>query len=117
MRPTCRDPRCDSRKFSPDGRLVSYLRGRNDEPNVYDLWAYDVASGRHRLLVDARLLAPEQEKLSAEEAARRDASASLRCAVSSSTTGRRTRGACCFRSPATCTTTISRGRLPMRCAG
>ena len=70
--PDLQGPALRQQKFSPAGRLVSYLRGRNDEPNVYDLWAYDVASGRHRLLVDARLLAPEQEKLSAEEAARRE---------------------------------------------
>ncbi|MGQ0429716.1 MAG: DPP IV N-terminal domain-containing protein [Gammaproteobacteria bacterium] len=59
-------------RFSPDGRLVSYLRGREDAPTVYDLWAYDIAAGRHRVLVDARALVPEEGVLSAEEEARRE---------------------------------------------
>ncbi|MGQ0383567.1 MAG: S9 family peptidase [Gammaproteobacteria bacterium] len=59
-------------RFSPDGRLVSYLRGREDAPTVYDLWAYDIAAGRHRLLVDSRALVPEEGALSAEEEARRE---------------------------------------------
>ncbi len=70
--PDLQGPALRQLKFSPDGRLVSYLRGRDDEPAVYDLWAYDVAAGSHRMLVDARILAPEQDKLSAEEEARRE---------------------------------------------
>ena len=31
-------------RFSPDGRYLSYLRGRDDAPTVYDLWAYDIAA-------------------------------------------------------------------------
>jgi dipeptidyl-peptidase-4 len=59
-------------RFSPDGRLVTYLRGRDDAPTVYDLWAYDVARGSHRLLVDSRVLVPAEGALSAEEEARRE---------------------------------------------
>jgi dipeptidyl-peptidase-4 len=59
-------------RFSPDGRLVSYLRARDDAPGVYDLWAYDIARGRHRLLVDSRELVPAEGALSAEEEARRE---------------------------------------------
>ena len=65
--PSLRQPR-----FSPDGTLVSYLRGKDDDPQVYDLWAYDIATGQHRLLVDSRSLAPSGETLSAEEEARRE---------------------------------------------
>ena len=59
-------------RFSPDGKLLSYLRARGDAPTVSDLWAYDVARGEHRLLVDSRALAPDEGKLSAEEEARRE---------------------------------------------
>jgi dipeptidyl-peptidase-4 len=59
-------------RFSPDGRLVTYLRGRDDAPTVYDLWAYDIAAGSHRLLVDSRVLVPAEGALSAEEEARRE---------------------------------------------
>ncbi|TAK54141.1 MAG: S9 family peptidase [Gammaproteobacteria bacterium] len=65
--PTLRQPR-----FSPDGRLVSYLRAREDDPSAYDLWAYDLAARRHRQLVDSRLLLPQAEVLSAAEEARRE---------------------------------------------
>jgi len=59
-------------RFSPDGRLVSYLRGRADDQDVFDLWAYDVARREHRLLADSRSLVPDERALSAEEEARRE---------------------------------------------
>jgi dipeptidyl-peptidase-4 len=59
-------------RFSPDGRLVTYLRGRDDAPTVYDLWAYDIARAGYRLLVDSRVLVPAEGALSAEEEARRE---------------------------------------------
>lgn len=59
-------------RFSPDGRLVAYLRGAEDDKDRLDLWAYDVAQRRHRKLVDARLLVPAERALSAEEEARRE---------------------------------------------
>lgn len=59
-------------RFSPDGRLVSYLRGRADDQNVQDLWAYDVARDQHRLLADARNLVPQERALAPEEEARRE---------------------------------------------
>jgi dipeptidyl-peptidase-4 len=70
--PDLQGPALRQMRFSPDGKLVSYLRGRDDSPAVFDLWAYDVAKKTHRLLVDSRLLAPAEEKLSAEEEARRE---------------------------------------------
>jgi dipeptidyl-peptidase 4 len=59
-------------KISPDGRLVAYLRAREDDKDRFDLWAYDVARKRHRLLVDSRTLAGADRALSAEEEARRE---------------------------------------------
>jgi dipeptidyl-peptidase-4 len=70
--PDLQGPALRQMRFSPDGKLVSYLRGRDDAPAVFDLWAYDVAQRTHRLLVDSRVLAPAEEKLSAEEEARRE---------------------------------------------
>ena len=70
--PDLQGPSLRQVRFSPDGTLVSYLRSKDDDPQVYDLWAYDIAAGQHRLLVDSRSLAPAQETLSAEEEARRE---------------------------------------------
>lgn len=64
---TLRSPR-----FSPDGRLVAYLRGADDDMNRFDLWAYDIAQARHRKLVDARELVPSERAPSAAEEARRE---------------------------------------------
>jgi dipeptidyl-peptidase-4 len=70
--PDLQGPSLRLTRFSPDGALVSYLRARDDSPTVSDLWAYDIARGEHRLLVDARALAPAEDRLSAEEEARRE---------------------------------------------
>jgi dipeptidyl-peptidase-4 len=59
-------------KISPDGLLVAYLQGREDDKDRFDLWAYDVKAQRHRRLVDSRTLAGADRALSAEEAARRE---------------------------------------------
>ncbi len=70
--PDLQGPSLRQTRFSPDGRLVSYLRARDDAPTEFDLWAYDIAAKAHRLLVDSRLLSPAEETLSAEEEARRE---------------------------------------------
>jgi len=70
--PDLQGPSLRQMRFSPDGKLVSYLRARDDAPAVFDLWAYDVARKTHRLLVDSLVLSPAGEKLSAEEEARRE---------------------------------------------
>lgn len=57
---------------SPDGTRVTYLRGKQADRYRLDLWEYDVVSGTHQLLVDADVLLPGQEVLSAEEQARRE---------------------------------------------
>ncbi|MEO8061526.1 MAG: S9 family peptidase [Pseudomonadota bacterium] len=59
-------------KISPDGKLIAYLRAREDDKDRYDLWAYDVAAKRDRLLVDSRTLAGADKALSADEEARRE---------------------------------------------
>jgi dipeptidyl-peptidase 4 len=70
--PDVQGPSLREMRFSPDGKLVSYLRARDDLPAAFDLWAYDVARKTHRLLVDSRAFGPADEKLSAEEEARRE---------------------------------------------
>ncbi len=57
--------------FSPDGRLVTYLRARTDDPTTLDLWAVDAAGGEPRRLVDASAL-ETGEPLSEAETARRE---------------------------------------------
>ena len=68
----CRARRLRGVKISPDGKLIAYLRARDDDKDRFDLWAYDVAAKRDRLLVDSRTLAGADRALSAEEEARRE---------------------------------------------
>lgn len=61
-----------SPRLSPDARLVAYLKAAADDRDRLDLWAYDLATRKHRLLVDARALVPAAGPLSEAEAARRE---------------------------------------------
>jgi dipeptidyl-peptidase-4 len=58
--------------ISPDGRLVAYLRGKESDKDRLDLWAYDIARGRHELLVDSASLSGSERALSAQEEQRRE---------------------------------------------
>ena len=70
--PDLSGPRLREPKFSPDGRYVTYLQGKADNKDQFDLWAFDTRSGKSRLLVDSRALVGNEERLSAEEEARRE---------------------------------------------
>lgn len=70
--PDLAGPRLREPKFSPDGRYVTYLQGKADNKDQLDLWAFDTRTGAARLLVDSRKLVGNEEKLSAEEEARRE---------------------------------------------
>src|SRR5687767_760570 len=70
--PDLAGPRLRAPKFSPDGRYVTYLQGKPDNKDQLDLWAFDTRSGAARMLVDSRKLVDKEEKLSAEEEARRE---------------------------------------------
>ena len=61
-----------SLKFSPDGSRVTYLQGKSDNLNRYDLWEYNLASKENKLLVDSQELFSGTEVLSNEEKARRE---------------------------------------------
>ncbi|MEQ8299333.1 MAG: S9 family peptidase [Hyphomonas sp.] len=59
-------------KFSPDGRRVTFLKGRSGEQDRLDLWQFDAASGKQSLLVDSQLLQPVEAELSETEKAMRE---------------------------------------------
>jgi len=59
-------------QMSPDGSRVTYLKGRPDQKDRLDLWEYNIRDGHTRLLVDSNILPPQGEKLSDEEAGRRE---------------------------------------------
>ncbi|GGD11970.1 peptidase S9 [Aquisalinus flavus] len=64
--PALRQPR-----VSPDGRLVTLLRGREDDASQLDLWAYDTATGDASMLVSSTDLVGDVD-LSEEEKNRRE---------------------------------------------
>ncbi|WP_298444099.1 S9 family peptidase [uncultured Ferrimonas sp.] len=59
-------------QFSPDGDRVTYLKGRSNDYQRFDLWEYNLRAQRHRLLVDSQQLHQGDELLSDEEKARRE---------------------------------------------
>ena len=59
-------------EVSPDGRYVSYLKGRERQKDRLDLWVYDIVEAKHFRLVDADVLGGDNEQLSDEEKARRE---------------------------------------------
>lgn len=58
--------------LSPDGELVAFLRSREDDVNVQDLWAAPTGGGEPFKLIDARALVPDAGALSEAEVARRE---------------------------------------------
>ncbi|MEM9421287.1 MAG: DPP IV N-terminal domain-containing protein [Pseudomonadota bacterium] len=59
-------------RFSPDGSMVTLLKGREDNARLLDLWAYDAASGEPRVLVRSDALTTDTVILSEEEKNRRE---------------------------------------------
>ena len=59
-------------KYAPDGQRVTFLKARGDEGDRYDLWQFDTTSGEQSLLVDSRLLEPDEAELSEAEKAMRE---------------------------------------------
>jgi dipeptidyl-peptidase-4 len=58
--------------FSPDGSRVTYLQGKKEDYNRYDLWEYNLKDQTNRLLVDSNTIFSGTETLSDEEKARRE---------------------------------------------
>jgi len=60
-------------RFSPDGRRITYLRPKDENDEILDLWAYDVETGEHLALVRTEeLVSPSAIQVSEQEAARRE---------------------------------------------
>jgi len=70
--PDLSGPQLREPKFSPDGRYVTYLQGKQANKDQLDLWAFDTRSGKANLLVDSSAFVSGTERLSAEEEARRE---------------------------------------------
>ncbi len=58
--------------LAPDGSRVTYLKAKDDDQQVQDLWAIDVAGGEPYRLIDARSLTAGTKELSEAEKARRE---------------------------------------------
>lgn len=59
-------------KVSPDGQRVTFIQGKVTDYERYDLWEYNVDSGKTQVLFDADNLHTGDEELSDEEKARRE---------------------------------------------
>lgn len=59
-------------KISPDGQRVTFLQGKQNDYQRYDLWEYHIASQTTRILFDSDELHSGNENLSDEEKARRE---------------------------------------------
>ncbi|MEH6697267.1 MAG: S9 family peptidase [Brevundimonas sp.] len=70
--PSLNGPVARGVSLSPDGQLVAFLRSREDDVNVQDLWAVSVDGGEPFKLIDARALVPDAGELSEAEKARRE---------------------------------------------
>ena len=65
--PDLNGPTARTVRFSPDGSRISFLRPKEDDRTVQDLWTIDVETGEASVLVDARALAPEERELTEAE--------------------------------------------------
>ncbi len=70
--PALAGPTAKGVSLSPDGELVAFLRGREDDVQVQDLWAAPTGAGEPYKLIDARALVPDAGELSEAEKARRE---------------------------------------------
>ncbi len=70
--PSLSGPTLSKPRISPDGKMVTVLQGRDSDANQQDLWAYDLATGKSKLLVSSTDLLGAPEVLSAEEKNRRE---------------------------------------------
>ncbi|WP_354089840.1 S9 family peptidase [Brevundimonas faecalis] len=70
--PSLAGPVAKGVSLSPDGELVAFLRSRDDDVDVLDLWAAPVKGGEPFKLIDARALVPDAGELSEAEKARRE---------------------------------------------
>jgi len=71
--PSINGPTVQGLQMSPDGRRITFLRGKEDKAAQLDLWQFDVKTGKSHLLVNSSdLLKGGVEVLSEEEKQRRE---------------------------------------------
>jgi len=71
--PSISGPSVQGLKMSPDGKRITFLRGKETNASQLDLWQFDVETGTSHLLVDSNiLLGGGEEVLSEEEKQRRE---------------------------------------------
>ncbi len=76
--PSLSGPSVQGLELSPNGKRVTFLRGKEENQAQLDLWEFDTTTGEARLLVDSNdLLGGSEEVLSEEEKARRERNRSL----------------------------------------
>ena len=54
-------------RFSPDGRWVTFLQGKDTDKDRLDIWAYDLQRGQRFLLVDSSEIVADEGNLSPED--------------------------------------------------
>ena len=59
-------------QVAPDGKRVTFLRGKDTDYEKFDLWEYHIASGKTQMLFNSDDLHTGDEALSDEEKARRE---------------------------------------------
>jgi dipeptidyl-peptidase-4 len=76
--PSLSGPSVQGLKLSPNGKRVTFLRGKEANQAQLDLWEFDTETGAATLLVDSdELLGGKKEELSEEEKARRERNRSI----------------------------------------
>ncbi len=70
--PNLSGPTAKGVALSPDGKRVTYLKGKAEAANVQDLWAADVKGGEPYRLINSATLSSGAKELSEAEKARRE---------------------------------------------
>jgi dipeptidyl-peptidase-4 len=70
--PSLSGPTAKGVALSPDGKRVTYLKGKGEAANIQDLWAADVKGGEPYRLIDSAALSSGAKELSEAEKARRE---------------------------------------------
>ena len=70
--PALSGPGASGVKLSPDGALLTFLKPKDSDHNIQDLWAVPVKGGEPYLLVDANSLSSADKALSEAEKSRRE---------------------------------------------
>lgn len=70
--PSLNGPSLRKPTFSPDGSRITFLKEKESDFTVLDLWSLDLASGKIGMFVDSQKISGGTENLSDEEKARRE---------------------------------------------